>query len=119
MCTQKMRINSFPNPSLFITLNQLLQILTGATKTSNSGAAGMGGDPSLQGEEGRESRAQVYLFLAECLADEQRFNTMGRISTDLLGAYLDGDSAVSHELLHDALSGQSPITQPLFAQCSL
>jgi hypothetical protein len=34
---------------------------------------------------------------------------MGRISTDLLGAYLDGDSAVSHELLHDALSGKASI----------
>ena len=34
---------------------------------------------------------------------------MGRISTDLLGAYLDGESAVSHELLHDALSGKTSI----------
>ncbi len=64
-------------------------------------------DPSLPGESGRERRACVYLFLAECLADEQRFNTMGRISTDVLGAYLDGDGAVSHELLHDALAGQA------------
>jgi hypothetical protein len=32
---------------------------------------------------------------------------MGRISTDVLGAYLDGDSAISHELLHDALSGKA------------
>jgi hypothetical protein len=32
---------------------------------------------------------------------------MGRISTDVLGAYLDGDSAISQELLHDALSGKA------------
>jgi hypothetical protein len=64
-------------------------------------------DPSLPGESGREKRARVYMFLAECLADEQRFNTMGRISTDVLGAYLDGDSVVSHELLHDALAGNA------------
>ena len=67
----------------------------------------LGAEISLQGEGGRRQRAQVYLFLAECLADEQRFNTMGRISTDVLGAYLDGDSAISHELLHDALSGKA------------
>ena len=63
----------------------------------------------MPGESGREQRARVYLFLAECLADEQRFNTMGRISTDVLGAYLDGDSAVTHELLHDALAGKALI----------
>jgi hypothetical protein len=72
----------------------------------------MAADPSLQGEGGRGQRAQVYLFLAECLADEQRFNTMGRISTDVLGAYLDGDSAVSHELLYDALAGKCPVIKP-------
>ena len=69
----------------------------------------MAADPSMPGESGREQRARVYLFLAECLADEQRFNTMGRISTDVLGAYLDGDSAVTHELLHDALAGKALI----------
>ena len=79
----------------------------------------MGGDPSLQGEEGRESRAQVYLFLAECLADEQRFNTMGRISTDLLGAYLDGDSAVSHLLsLEEINASNSPTASPASASAA-
>jgi hypothetical protein len=75
----------------------------------------MGADPSLQGEGSRGQRAQVYLFLAECLADEQRFNTMGRISTDVLGAYLDGDSAVSQELLYDALAGKCLLIKPSFA----
>ncbi len=91
----------------FFTLNELSQILTGAVKPNGTGTVELGAEISLQGEGGRRQRAQVYLFLAECLADEQRFNTMGRISTDVLGAYLDGDSAISHELLHDALSGKA------------
>jgi hypothetical protein len=70
---------------------------------------GTASDPSLPGQECRAQRELVYLFLAECLADEQRFNTMGRISTDVLGAYLDGDNAISHELLHDALAGNTPL----------